>query len=100
MDAAGLPALKAAIRHNFGCESNWVESVYVEEKYLGKTIWTGDVEVFDLIGHPKAVRAYAWSHTTHGAKRNFVTVLAVPPIDSPQRAVQALIASDLRSKRS
>ena len=34
----------------------------VHEVFRGETVWQGDVEVFDLTGHPKAKRAYAWSH--------------------------------------
>ena len=36
--------------------------VPVHEVFNGQTVWHGDVEVFDLTGHPKAKRAYAWSH--------------------------------------
>jgi len=36
--------------------------VPVHEVFQGKTLWQGDVEVFDLAGHPKAKRAYGWSH--------------------------------------
>jgi hypothetical protein len=35
--------------------------VPVREVFRGKTIWQGNVEVFDLDGHPKAKRA-GWSH--------------------------------------
>jgi len=42
------------------CEANYIESVPVVEEFQGKTIWQGDVEVFDLVGHPKATRGYGW----------------------------------------
>ena len=29
---------------------------------LGKTVWEGIVEVFDLRDHPEASRAYAWAY--------------------------------------
>jgi hypothetical protein len=32
------------------------------KQFEGKTAWQGTVEVFDLIGHPKAKRAYAWTY--------------------------------------
>jgi len=75
VDAAGLPALVEAIRHLHGCEARWVESVPVHETHEGRTVWDGEVQVFDLVGHPKAQRAYAWSHATTGTKRRFVAVL-------------------------
>jgi hypothetical protein len=55
------------------------------------------VHVFDLAGHPKASRAYAWSSPIEGStKRKFYAVLHVPPIDSPQKAVRASIVADSR----
>ena len=48
------------------------------ETFNGETVWQGDIEVFDLTGHPKATRAYAWSYATTGAKRRYVAVLKVP----------------------
>lgn len=98
MDDAGLPALLDAIRHMHGCEAVWVESVPVTETHDRKTVWQGEVQVFDLVGHPKAARAYAWSHMTHGSKRRFVAVLHVAPIDSPIDAVRASIASAAGAK--
>ena len=70
MDPAGLPAFLDAVRHLHGCEARWVESVLVHETRDGKTVWDGEVQVFDLVGHPKASRAYAWtsrcSQIAHG----------------------------------
>ena len=56
------------------------------------------MEVFRLKGHPKAKRCFAWSHVDgeHDEKTNYVTVLELPPIDSPQKAVQAAIVSQLK----
>ncbi len=96
-DPAGLPALQDAIRHLHGCESRHVETVPVHEKApTGETVWSGDVEVFDLIGHAKATRAYAWSEATTGTKRRFFAVLHVAPVDSAARAVQASMLADVR----
>ena len=39
-----------------------VESVPVVERFEGQTAWQGTVEVFDLIGHPTAKRAYEWTY--------------------------------------
>ena len=75
MDDAGIPALIDAIRHLHDCGAKHIETVRVHEKYEGATVWEGDVEVFDVSGHPKAKRAYAWSHATDGARRRFHAVL-------------------------
>jgi hypothetical protein len=49
-----------------------------EKAPTGETAWEGDVEVFDLIGHAKVKRAYAWSEARTGAKRRFFAVRHVP----------------------
>jgi hypothetical protein len=50
----------------------------VKETFQGKTVWgEGTVHVFDLEGHPRATRAYAWSHLVGetGERRRFFAVL-------------------------
>jgi hypothetical protein len=95
MDDAGLPALIEAIRHLHGLEAKWLESVSVKEVFQGKTVWEGEVQVFE-VQHPKANRVYAWSHATEGTKRRFHAVLGAPPVDSPQKAVQTAIVGEFR----
>ena len=96
-DPAGIPALIDAIRHLHGVEARHVETVRVRDEFKGEIAFERDVEVFDLVGHPKAKRAYAWSEATTGTKRRFFAVLRVAPIDSAIKAVQASIVSDARS---
>jgi hypothetical protein len=86
-----ITKLKDAIRATHGCESLHVESVPVKEIFEGQTARQGTVEVFDLIGHPKAKRAYAWSYHD-GDQTRSIAVLEVPPVDSPQSAVKVAIA--------
>lgn len=93
MDDAGLDALREAIRHMHGCESTWVESVPVRETFRGEVVWDGEVQVFELAGHPRAARAYAWSHVTEGSKRRFYAVLGLPPVVDAVTAVRAAIAA-------
>ena len=100
MDPAGLPALVEAIRHLHDCEATWVESASVRETFQGKVVWEGEVQVFDLAGHPQATRAFAWSHATQGARRRFVAVLAEGPINNPVAAVRAAIVAEERAKRN
>lgn len=93
-----ITRLKDAIRATHGCESLHVESVPVKEIFKDQTAWEGTVEVFDLVGHPKAKRAYAWSYQD-GDQVKTVAVLGIPPVDSPQTAVKVAIASKARSNR-
>jgi hypothetical protein len=80
--------------HN--CGATWRETVPVHEIFRGETVWRGDVEVFDLNGHPRAKRAYAWSHPEGGGDKGerFVAVLEVPPVNSAITAVWASIVAD------
>jgi len=95
-----IEALKEAIRNLHGCDSTWVESVPVKETFEGQIVWEGEVQVFDLIGHPTAKRCYAWSHATGGSdKRRFVAVLHQGPVDSPQAAVRGAIVQEQRERQ-
>lgn len=93
-----IEELQDVIRRLHGVESRHVESVPVKETFQGETVWEGIVEVFKLRGHPKAARAYAWSHDAAGPKkRKHVTVLHVEPITSAAAAVRAAIVQEFRS---
>ena len=93
--------LRAVIGKLHGCGSKHVESVPVHEVFRGQTVWDGVVEVFDLIGHPKAKRAYGWSHPDGPDDKGerFVTVLELPPVVDPKTAVQVSILSDIKKRR-
>jgi hypothetical protein len=80
-----------------GVPARFVEAVEVKETHEGAIVWEGAVKVFDLAGHALAKQAYAWSYPTTATKRRFIAVLAVPPIDSPRKAVQAAILADVRN---
>jgi len=65
----------------------------------GSDVWEGVVHVFELSGHPTAVRAYAWSSPVEGSdKRRFFAVLHQGPIKSPADAVRAAIVAEQRAK--
>lgn len=87
--------LQKAIQAMHGCESRHVQSVPVREVFRGETAWQGTVEVFDLIGHAKAKRCYAWSYQDGGETKS-TAVLEIPPVDSPQTAVMVAIAAEAR----
>jgi hypothetical protein len=96
-----IAELQAAILNLHGCKATYLETVPVIETFQGETIWQGEVEVFELTGHPKAKRAYAWGHVTgdNDQARRYVTVLELPPVDSPQTAVKAGIMSEIQNAR-
>jgi hypothetical protein len=86
-----LEALGHAILTLHGAEGTHVRSVPHTEVFRGEPVWTGTVEVFALTDHPKAAICYAWGYPKPDdpARFDIVTVLGIPPVDSPQSAVKA-----------
>lgn len=97
-----IEELTVVIRKLHGVESRHLESVPVKETFQGKTVWEGVVEVFELVGHPKAPRVYAWAHHTDGPEspKRHVTVLHIGPVTSAVEAVRAAIVEEFRSRES
>lgn len=90
--------LQNAIRSLNGCESGYVETITVSESvhsFQSEKSWQGEVLVFEIHHHPQAKRAYAWSHALEDGQTRHVVVLEIPPVTSPQTAVQAAIAAQI-----
>lgn len=85
-----------------GVESKHVQSAPVKETFQGKTVWEGIVEVFELVGHPKAPRVYAWAHDMGNPKqpRQHVAVFHIAPVTSAVAAVRAAIIQEFRDRES
>ena len=96
-----IAQLQVAVSQLHDCGTVWRSTVPVHEVFQAKTVWEGDVEVFDLHNHPKAKRAYAWSHLDgkQDEQTRFVAVLEIRPVDSAQRAVQVQIVKDIKGKK-
>ena len=92
--------LKQAIEGQHGGTATLVQPVPVIEHFVGRPVWEGVVHVFDLVGHPKATRAYAWSSPVQGStKRRFFAVLQMGGIETPKDAVRAAIVAEHRVTR-
>ena len=76
-----------------GCEAEHRETVHVEEVFRGKPVWTGDVEVFALVGCPRANHCFAWGLPDETGTLQIATILEIPPVDSAAMAVRVAIAS-------
>jgi hypothetical protein len=99
MIEVSLDQLTMAVEQQHGCRASAAQSVSVTEIHNGQIVWQGVVHVFDLEGHPKATRAYAWSSPIEGSdKRRFFAVLHMGPIKSPLDAVRAAIVTEHRKK--
>ncbi|MGA7925939.1 MAG: hypothetical protein WCA20_08080 [Candidatus Sulfotelmatobacter sp.] len=92
-----IQELREVIRRLHGVEATHIESVAVKEIFKGETVWEGIVEVFDLVGHPTASRAYAWAHDGEHPKESGVAVLHVGPITSAAAAVRAALIQEYRN---
>jgi hypothetical protein len=92
--------LKLAIMRLHNCDASYMKEVPIIEKFGSKTVWQGIVRVFKIAGNPQTDTCYAWSYPIEGStKRRYYTVLKIPPIDSPEKAVRAAIIDDLKNKR-
>jgi hypothetical protein len=97
-----MAELRAAILQIHGCESVYFKMEHVHETFQGKTVWERYVEVFNLVNHPKAKRAYAWAQLD-GPKDDqtrFIAILELPPVKDAKTAVQASIKGDSEPLRA
>ena len=96
-----IERVKLAVEHLHNCGAIHCATVPVHEVFRGQTVWQGDVEVFDLTGHPKAKRAYAWSHCDgkDDQDERFIAVLEIPPVESAQTAVKVAIVAEAKKRR-
>ena len=105
MEEIGAGQLKRTVESRLGGLAKFVQSVPVRETgrrwtehdgaiYITEeTLWDGVVHIFDLTGHAKAKRAYAWCAHNDG-KRRLHSVLHLGPVTGPVEAVRAIILVD------
>lgn len=91
-----IERLKQVIFHLHKSGSEHIESIFVEEVYLGKTVWRGYVEVFELTDHPEAKRCYGW---TYGEPEEFITILELPPVTDAKSAVKVGVSYQIKKER-
>jgi hypothetical protein len=90
--------LQRAVESLHSCRATLAQTAPVREKWRGRLAWEGLVHIFDIEGHPKATRAYAWSSPVEGSdKRRFFAVLQLGAIRAPVDAVRAAIVAEHRS---
>jgi len=92
-----IERLEQVIFHLHKADPKHVGTVPVEEIFKGQTLWKGDVEVFDLTGHPKAKRCYGW---THGEPEEFITILELPPVTDAKSAVKVGVSYQIKKARA
>ena len=85
--------LKPVITKSFDCDCRHLRTSRIHQIYDNETVWKGKVETFELIDHPKAKYAYAWSWIDDDGETQHTTVLGVPPVNMAGDAVTVAIAS-------
>jgi hypothetical protein len=92
-----IAKLREAIETMHHCKAQHVRSDPMIDLFRGGVAWDGVVETFDIEGHPKAKRCYAWSFLENGEPQ-YTTVLEIPPVNSPESAVKVAIAAKGRNQ--
>jgi len=84
-----------AIENEHNCNAKHAGVVYVTVMDGLRKLWAGSVQVFILEGHPKAKVCYGWQELD-GQQVKHVTVLEIPPVNSPESAVRDALAKAKR----
>jgi hypothetical protein len=85
-----VPDLKLAVEVAHGFIAIHLYSVPVRLPLTHDQIWRGVVEVFMILGHPATKTVYAWTEPREDLESapKHITMLHLPPVDSPQSAVR------------
>ena len=97
MNDVGTDQLKRAVESQHGGTATLVQSVPVRETFNGEAAFDGTIAVFDLAGHPKATRAYAWKRDLPNGRTRTYAVLHMGPVTGPVEAVRAAIVAEQRA---
>lgn len=98
-DAGEIQLLKRAVEHRLGGVAMHVRSAAIREAIDERRVVEEIVHVFELSGHPGAIRAYAWqSSGVYGGPSQVFAVLHAPHTSSPRKAVRAAILTDFAAK--
>src|SRR6266542_1349051 len=90
--------LRGTIERLHKCQASHSRTESVKQVVNGQVLWSGNVEVFALLGHDRALRCYAWGHLHENGQWEVTTVLAIPPIISAESAVLAAFAARLKER--
>ena len=96
-----ITRVQAAIIQLYNCSATWRETISVRDHFGGQIIWQGNVEVFELNGHPQATRVYGWiySEGEYDEVERIAAMLEIPPVSSALTAVRASIIANAQKRR-
>ena len=93
MSSCYIDELSQAISTIHECNCSHFASEKIQEPHDGLGIWEGDVEIFQLEGHPEASVVYGWGWEDDDGKVQYIGILKTGDIESASDAVRAAIAS-------
>lgn len=82
-----------AIENRAKCGAVYLQTQPVRIVEDGVVRWKGKVEIYQLKEHPQAKLAFGWGFQNAQKKVEYVTVMGVPPLDTPVAAVKGFLAS-------
>jgi hypothetical protein len=94
-----IERLRDVVQNLHGCAAFHWRTARVCEVFGEQIVWNRQVEVFRLKDHPKAEFCYAWAHGGDDGKTRYTAVLDIPPVTSPEKAVQSALARQVRDER-
>jgi hypothetical protein len=87
-----ISEFRLAIHQTHNCEVEKLEKVVrVVVLQQHGPAWEGDIHVFQLRGHGKASRCYAWPEALGNTATLIRTVLHSEKISSPEQAVRSVL---------
>lgn len=89
MKDVSIADFERAIQATHGARARLLAWEMVKEVFPRKTVWEGEVLVFEVLDHPSANLCYAWE-----ANGEVMAVLGEGPVDSALAAVRASIMAD------
>jgi hypothetical protein len=89
-----IEALLQRIEQAHACRAIHLQTVLVERTADGEILWSGEVEIFQVEGHPKARTAYGWGMRGTDGTTDWVTILGLTPTVDANKAVQAYLMSE------
>ena len=89
-----IDKLREAVETMHKCKARHVSSEPTIELFRCEVAWDGVVETFDLEGHPKAKRCYAWSFVENGEPK-YTTALEFSPSIRPRAPSQLRLRARL-----
>jgi hypothetical protein len=92
-----IARLQTAIHRLHNCAAVWRGSLPVHDTFQGKTVWKVEVECFELSGHSKAKKCYAWSQEE---PEKIMTMLELPPVISADGAIKVGVRYQIKTARA